>query len=131
MGRPLVKSRLLTRLLGKIPRSSKPPGFKRLPGLGDYGFAAPSPTGGSYLGSGPLTRDHKLRFWHSDLAGEPARLAEWESRVGVPDTRRAVPVGRATAQDRAQQLGPRRCPQRPKGRGRGVAVILPTPRRCA
>jgi len=85
LGRPLAGSRVLSHALARLPRNRLPKALvKNLPKLGPYGFKGQSPSPGTYLGVGPRTQKHQLRFWHSDLAGEPARLAEWEEKLSRP-----------------------------------------------
>ncbi len=41
---------------------------------GVQGWLAPRPRPGRYRGRGPRTPGHRLRFWHTELDGEPERL---------------------------------------------------------
>lgn len=40
------------------------------------GLPSPRPKPGRYLGQGPRTPGHRVRFWHDDLQGEVTRLAK-------------------------------------------------------
>jgi len=48
---------------------------------GTWGLPAPRPQAGQYLGRGPRTPGHRVRFWHPDLAAEPARLAAYAATL--------------------------------------------------
>lgn len=79
IGRPMLKSRALTRLATRVP-------WRRLLGLflgrrGRYGLPVPAPKPGRYLGRGPVTEGHRLRFWDARLDGEVARLEAWAQRA--------------------------------------------------
>lgn len=39
-----------------------------------YGYPAPKPMPGRYLGNGPRTEGHRVRFWHPRLEPETARI---------------------------------------------------------
>jgi anaerobic selenocysteine-containing dehydrogenase len=52
--------------------------FDRGPDRRGYGLPVPAPRPGTYLGRGPMTPGHRVRFWHRRFDGEPARLAEHE-----------------------------------------------------
>src|SRR5262249_19080163 len=56
------------RLYGRVPWESL------LPSLG-YGVPFPRPAPGGYLGRGPRTPGHRVRFWHERLNPERGRLA--------------------------------------------------------
>jgi hypothetical protein len=113
LGRPLFGSRALTRLwrlctwdTGLAALSTVLLWPARLVCRGAWGFPVPRPQPGHYLERGPRTPGHRVRFWHPDLASEPARLASyaaalWASQPlpngtettaqvleGVPDTPR-------------------------------------------
>ena len=86
IGRPLGGSHLAALALGRLPRARLPRSLaRRALGPTGYGLKVPVPQQHSYLGVGPRTRDHKLRFWHSDLSTEPARLRRWEEDYGADD----------------------------------------------
>lgn len=78
MGSPILGSSLANAAIGRLPNKRLPKPLKRLAGIGSYGLKTPAGDSGPYLGVGPRTRGHRMRFWHSDLAGTPARLAAWE-----------------------------------------------------
>jgi formate dehydrogenase len=42
----------------------------------DHGYPAPVPQPGSYLGRGPRTPGHRVRFWHARLEPEDTRIAD-------------------------------------------------------
>jgi anaerobic selenocysteine-containing dehydrogenase len=52
--------------------------FDRRPETRGYGIRVPAPRPDSYLGSGPLTPEHRVRFWDERLAPERDRLLEHE-----------------------------------------------------
>ncbi len=84
LGRPLLGSRALTRLWRCLTRDA---GLAALSTAllwparqwfrGTWGLPTPRPRPGRYLGRGPRTPGHRMRFWHPDLATEPARLAAY------------------------------------------------------
>jgi anaerobic selenocysteine-containing dehydrogenase len=57
------------RWLGRLPLSSILPSF-------GYGFPSLTPRANSYLGRGPRTPGHKLRFWSSQIEQEFTRLSQ-------------------------------------------------------
>lgn len=59
-------------------------------GQAPWGFPAPRPRPGHYLGRGPRTPGNQVRFWHPDLAGEPARLAAYVATL-APGSAGATP----------------------------------------
>lgn len=86
LDRPLLGSRLATRLLGAegladrvIPRLTELAWRlrDRDPARRGYGIASPIPRPGTYLGRGPMTEDHRVRFWHPALDAERERLMRW------------------------------------------------------
>jgi formate dehydrogenase len=48
---------------------------------GVQGFPVPQPQAGRYLGYGPCTPGHRVRFWHPALTAEPARLAAYAATL--------------------------------------------------
>lgn len=89
IGRPLA-GRLLTRALLRLSEDDFATRVVKLMGraLGMVGKApvaeglpAPVPKPGTYLGRGPRTPGHTLRFWHADLEGEPERLAGYAATL--------------------------------------------------
>lgn len=82
LSRPLWGRRWAARLWGRMPWDavmsagcdalSLP---VRLRHRGLMGLPSPRPKPGKYLGRGPRTPGHRVRFWHDDLRGEAARLA--------------------------------------------------------
>jgi formate dehydrogenase len=48
---------------------------------GVQGVPVPKPQAGRYLGYGPRTPGHRVRFWHPALTAEPARLAAYAARL--------------------------------------------------
>lgn len=104
MGRPLFGSRLLTRLWGSqwwgmtlsaLCRAWSWP--TRLRYGGAQGLPAPRPKPGSYLGRGPRTPGHRLRFWHPDLDAEPQRLADYANLTKSASTSPATTANHAPA----------------------------------
>lgn len=53
----------------------------RLRHRGVQGLPSPRPKPGKYLGRGPRTPGHRVRFWHDDLQGEAARLAAYAASL--------------------------------------------------
>jgi formate dehydrogenase len=47
---------------------------------GVQGVPVPRPQAGRYLGYGPRTPGHRVRFWHTALSAEPDRLAAYAAR---------------------------------------------------
>ena len=88
LGRPLFGSRTLTRLWRFLSRDA---GLGALSTVllwparqlfrGTWGLPTPRPQPGRYLGRGPRTPGHRMRFWHPDLAMEPARLAAFATTL--------------------------------------------------
>jgi anaerobic selenocysteine-containing dehydrogenase len=86
--RPLFGSRALTRLWRCLSRDA---GLAALSTAllwparqwfrGTWGLPMPRPRPGRYLGRGPCTPGHRMRFWHPDLAAEPARLAAYATTL--------------------------------------------------
>jgi formate dehydrogenase len=84
LGRPLFGSRTLMRLWRCLTRDT---GLAALSTAllwlgrrwfqGAWGLPVPQPRPGRYLGRGPRTSGHRMRFWHPDLAAEPARLTAY------------------------------------------------------
>ncbi|HEY1015989.1 MAG TPA: molybdopterin-dependent oxidoreductase [Herpetosiphonaceae bacterium] len=90
IGRPLFGSRLAARLWQQLPASRLVPrlltGWKRWGRWRHRHHALPwlAPVAGRYVGRGPRTPGHRLRFWHSSLEGEPIRLATFATDLAVP-----------------------------------------------
>ncbi len=88
VGRPLFGSNALTRLWGRAPWEK---GLTVLSDMmllparllfhGTRGIPAPRPRPGSYMGHGPRTPGHRVRFWHSDLDGERQRLTAYAAEL--------------------------------------------------
>ena len=88
LGHPLFGSRTLTRLWHFLARDA---GLGALSTAllwpvrqlfrGTWGFPTPRPQPGRYLGRGPRTPGHRMRFWHPDLTMEPARLAAYATTL--------------------------------------------------
>jgi formate dehydrogenase len=94
LGRPLCGSRTLTRLwrlftwdTGLAALSTVLLWPARLVCRGTWGFPVPRPQPGRYLGRGPRTPGHRVRFWHPDLASEPARLAAYAAALWASQPR--------------------------------------------
>jgi formate dehydrogenase len=106
LGRPLFGSRTLTRLWRLLSRDA---GLAALSTAllwparrwfrGTWGLPTPRPRPGQYLGRGPRTPGHRMRFWHPDLDPEPARLAAYAA------TLHASPEGTFTLLCRRRRLG--------------------------
>jgi formate dehydrogenase len=84
LGRPLFGSRTLARLwrgltwdagLAALSTVLLWPSRRRF--RGTWALPTPRPHPGHYLGRGPRTPGHRMRFWHPTLAAEPARLAAY------------------------------------------------------
>jgi formate dehydrogenase len=91
LGRPLFGSRALARLwqcltwdTGLAALSTVLLWPARLVYRGAWGLPTPRPQPGCYLGRGPRTPGHRVRFWHPDLATEPVRLEAYAAALGVP-----------------------------------------------
>jgi formate dehydrogenase len=88
LGRPLFRSRALTRLWRCLTRDAVLAALStallwpaRQWFQGTWGLPTPQPRPGRYLGRGPRTPGHRIRFWHPDLAAEPARLAAYATTL--------------------------------------------------
>jgi formate dehydrogenase len=88
LGRPLFGSRVLTRLwryltwdAGLAALSTALLWPARQWFRGAWVLPTPRPQSGHYLGRGPRTPGHRMRFWHPDLAAEPARLAAYATTL--------------------------------------------------
>lgn len=88
LGRPLFGSTTLTRLYSRLPWDALLTTLcdtafwpMRLRHGGMRGIPTATPHPGSYLGSGPRTPGHRIRFWHPTLAGEPGRLADYAAAL--------------------------------------------------
>jgi formate dehydrogenase len=100
LGRPLLHSTILTylwRLLtwdAGLTALTKGLFFPaRLLYRGAYGIPSLRPRPGRYLGRGPRTPGHRVRFWHPDLAAEPQRLADYAATLTMP---RVTPEAHST-----------------------------------
>ena len=100
LGRPLFGSRVLTRLwrlltwdAGLAALSTLLLWPARLVCRGPWGLPTPRPQPGHYLGRGPRTPGHRVRFWHPDLISEPIRLAAYAATLWAPQP---LPNGTAT-----------------------------------
>src|SRR2546428_1443252 len=89
LGRPLCGSRALARFWSWLTRDTRLAALctallwpARLLFRGAWGLPAPRPRPGRYLGRGPRTPGHRMRFWHADLAAEPTRLAAYAAALG-------------------------------------------------
>jgi len=96
LGQPFGGSRTLTHLWRWLARDTTLATLStallwpmRWLSQGNYGVPVPRPQPGRYLGRGPRTPGHRIRFWHADLATEPARLAAYAARFEMPS--RPVP----------------------------------------
>jgi formate dehydrogenase len=92
LGRPLLHSTVLTHLwrlltwdagLTALTKGLFLPA--RLLYRGAYGIPSLRPRPGRYLGRGPRTPGHRVRFWHPDLTAEPQRLADYAATLTMPD----------------------------------------------
>jgi hypothetical protein len=90
LGRPLFGSRALTRLwrlctwdAGVAALSTMLLWPVRQLFRGACGLPTPRPQAGRYLGRGPRTPGHRVRFWHADLVSEPARLTSYAATLQV------------------------------------------------
>jgi formate dehydrogenase len=88
LGRPLWRSAVLTHLWRCFPWDAAFTAMSRAASLltrwwygGASGIPWPRPQPGRYLGRGPRTPGHRLRFWHPDLATEPQRLAAYAATL--------------------------------------------------
>ena len=88
LDRPLFGSRLATRLLATeglvdrvIPRVTELAWRlgDRDPTRRGYGISAPIPQPGTYLGRGPMTEGHVVRFWDRALDAERERMRRWSA----------------------------------------------------
>jgi formate dehydrogenase len=90
LGRPLFGSRTLARLWRLLTWDT---GVAALSAVllwpvrqlfrGTCGLPTPRPHPGRYLGRGPRTPGHRVRFWHADLVSEPARLAAYAATLSA------------------------------------------------
>lgn len=85
---PLFGSTLLTRLWGRIPWDTLLTVLCDVVLLpirpllhGARGIPTPRPSPGHYLGRGPRTPGHRVRFWHRDLDEESPRLAAYATEI--------------------------------------------------
>src|SRR5262249_51118890 len=88
LGRPLFGSRALTRLWRCLTRDA---GLAALSTAllwpvrqwfrGTWGLPMSRPRPRRYLGRGPRTSGHRMRFWHPELTAEPARLAAYTTAL--------------------------------------------------
>jgi formate dehydrogenase len=88
IGRPLYRSKLLNgslrvswdgalgRLTSLFAHLEKPVG-----GRPPYAFAVPRPRPGRYLGRGPNTPGHRVRFWDQRFEAERVRMDDFASRL--------------------------------------------------
>lgn len=88
IGRPLFGSTTLTHLCSRLPWDALLTTLcdttlwpMRLLHGGVRGIPTATPRPGSYLGYGPRTPGHRVRFWHPTLAGEPGRLADYAAAL--------------------------------------------------
>jgi formate dehydrogenase len=101
-GRPLFGSSMVTRALGRLPWDRVLGGVSRglRASLGRFsptfrhGLPAPEPQPGTYVGRGPRTPGHVLRFWHPDLEPEAARLEAVEQTMTRANGRDFLLMGR-------------------------------------
>ncbi len=97
LSRPLWGRRLMANLWGHMPWNavmgtacdaiSFP---TRLFHRGVSGLPSPKPKPGRYLGRGPRTPGHRVRFWREDLQGEVVRLAAYAASVEDRDKTRST-----------------------------------------
>lgn len=87
-GRPLFGSTALARLWGRMPWDTVLAVLSDILLLpvrsllhGARGIPSPRPSPGRYLGRGPRTPGHRVRFWHGDLDGERQRLAAYAAKL--------------------------------------------------
>jgi anaerobic selenocysteine-containing dehydrogenase len=89
IGRPLFGSVMLSKLIARadtdriIERASDLAWrlFDRRPERRGHGVPVPTPQPDSYLGRGPLTPGHRVRFWDPRLTPERARMIEHERAI--------------------------------------------------
>jgi anaerobic selenocysteine-containing dehydrogenase len=88
LGRPLCGSRALSRFWSWLACDTRLAALltallwpARLLFQGAWGLPAPRPRPGRYLGRGPRTPGHRMRFWHAELAAEPTRLAAYAAAL--------------------------------------------------
>ena len=91
IGRPLGHWRALAWLWGHMPWDAALTALSHLVSLparwrfrGVQGLLGPSPKPGCYLGRGPRTPGHRIRFWHADLEGEGERLTAYGTSLQTP-----------------------------------------------
>lgn len=88
LSRPLWGHRLAAKLWGRMPWDAAMRAVcdalslpARLWRRGLPGLPSPRPKPGRYLGRGPRTPGHRVRFWHDDLQRECVRLATYADAV--------------------------------------------------
>jgi anaerobic selenocysteine-containing dehydrogenase len=88
LGRPLWGCRTAAQLWRRLPWDAVMTAVcdavslpARLCYRGLTGLPSPRPKPGNYLGRGPRTPGHRVRFWHDDLQYEIARLAAYAALV--------------------------------------------------
>lgn len=91
LGRPLFGQRWLARAwqwlntaTGTLRAAALLGWGARVLGQAPWGFPIPRLSPGRYLGRGPRTPGHQVRFWHPVLAGEPDRLAAHAATLQAP-----------------------------------------------
>jgi anaerobic selenocysteine-containing dehydrogenase len=110
LGRPLWGHRAAAKLWGRLPWEAVMKAVcdvtsfpARLWHRGLTGLPSPRPKPGSYLGRGPRTPGHRVRFWHDDLQSEMARLAVYATSIA--DRGKPRPSGSLTMICRRRRLG--------------------------
>ncbi len=110
LSRPLWGHRMAARLWGRMPWDAVMSAVcdavslpVRLRHRGLPGLPSPRPKPGKYLGRGPRTPGHRVRFWHGDLQGEVTRLAAFAA--SVENRGKAQPGGSLTMICRRRRLG--------------------------
>jgi formate dehydrogenase len=89
IGRPVFGRKLLARAFARAPWTRLLAAAAQLggrlrpaPGIDPaYGIRVAAPEPGTYLGRGPRTPGHRVRFWHPDLEGEPERLLAFATEI--------------------------------------------------
>jgi formate dehydrogenase len=99
IGRPLGHWRALAWLWGHAPWDAALTALSHLGSLparlrfrGVQGLLAPTPKPGRYLGRGPRTPGHRIRFWHPDLEGERERLRAYTASLQTPRRQAGAPM---------------------------------------
>jgi formate dehydrogenase len=99
LGRPLGRWRALTWLWGHAPWDAALTALSHLVSLparlrfrSVQGLLAPTPKPGRYLGRGPRTPGHRIRFWHPDLEGEQERLRAYAASLQTPPRQADSPM---------------------------------------